>query len=99
MHVAGWEEAAIPFQYDLFIYDYFLSRGVLSAPKSIQATVTLLENLHIVLEKSVTEEMRLDILPLLFTSFDSNTIQVQVTITLRSKKISWNFVFWKYLEL
>ncbi|KAL5291270.1 hypothetical protein ACFFRR_010588 [Megaselia abdita] len=52
-------------------------RGVLSAPKSIQATVTLLENLHIVLEKSVTEEMRLDILPLLFTSFDSNTIQVQ----------------------
>ena len=60
------------------LFFLFILRGVLSAPKSIQATVTLLENLHLVLEKSVTEEMRLEILPILYTSFDSNTIQVQV---------------------
>lgn len=53
-------------------------RVVLTSPKSIQATVTLLENLHVILEKTPREDVRSEILPLLFNSFESNTIQVQV---------------------
>uniref|UniRef100_A0A336MKF9 CSON002411 protein n=1 Tax=Culicoides sonorensis TaxID=179676 RepID=A0A336MKF9_CULSO len=52
-------------------------RVVLTSPKSIQATVTLLENLHVILEKTPREDVRSEILPLLFNSFESNTIQVQ----------------------
>ena len=38
----------------------------------------LLENLHIILDKTSREDIRADILRLLFTSFDSSTIQVLV---------------------
>lgn len=48
-----------------------------AAPKSIQATVTILENLHVILEKTPLEDIRSEILPLLFNAFDSMTIQVQ----------------------
>lgn len=47
------------------------------APKSIQATVTILENLHVILEKTPMDDIRAEILPLLFNAFDSMTIQVQ----------------------
>jgi hypothetical protein len=77
---------------------------VFAAPKSIQATVTLLgisnqedvhiftteinsveysinhshiENLHIILEKTPSNEVRTEILPLLFNAFESNTMQIQ----------------------
>lgn len=52
---------------------------VFASPKSIQATVTLLENLHIILEKTPREDIRTDVLPLLFNAFESNTIQIQVS--------------------
>lgn len=55
---------------------------VFASPKSIQATVTLLENLHIILEKTPREDIRTDVLPLLFNSFESNTIQIQVRYVL-----------------
>ncbi|CAL8102037.1 unnamed protein product [Orchesella dallaii] len=53
-------------------------RTVFAAPKSIQATVTILENLNIVLEK-ISEERFLEkeVIPLLFNAFDSTTVQVQ----------------------
>ena len=53
------------------------NRLVIAAPKSIQATVTLLENLHIILEKTPPSDIRAEILPLLFNSFESNTMQIQ----------------------
>lgn len=53
-------------------------RIIFAAPKSIQATVTLLENLHVILEKTPRDEIRSEVLPLLFNAFESTTIQVQV---------------------
>lgn len=50
---------------------------VFASPKSIQATVTLLENLHIILEKTPQSDIRSEVLPLLFNSFESNTMQIQ----------------------
>jgi hypothetical protein len=52
---------------------------VFAAPKSIQATVTLLENLHIILEKTPPEDVRTEVLPMLFNAFESSTLQVQVS--------------------
>lgn len=54
---------------------------VFASPKSIQATVTLLENLHVILEKTPREDIRTEVLPLLFNSFESSTIQIQVKLT------------------
>lgn len=56
-------------------------RSVFAAPKSIQATVTLLENLHIILEKTPPEDVRTEVLPMLFNAFESSTLQVQVSAT------------------
>lgn len=50
-----------------------------AAPKSIQATVTILENLHVILEKTPRDDIRSEVLPLLFNAFESTTIQVQVS--------------------
>lgn len=57
-------------------------RSVFSIPKSIQATVTLLENLHIILEKTPRDDIRTEVLPMLYNAFESTTIQVQVSLTL-----------------
>lgn len=55
----------------------FIDRMVFASPKSIQATVTLLENLHIILEKTPQNDIRTEVLPLLFNSFESSTMQIQ----------------------
>lgn len=39
--------------------------------------MTLLENLHIILEKTPQNDIRSEVLPLLFNSFESNTMQIQ----------------------
>ncbi|XP_039287541.1 SCY1-like protein 2 [Nilaparvata lugens] len=52
-------------------------RNVFSIPKTIQATVTLLENLHIILEKTPRDDIRSEVLPMLYNGFESTTIQVQ----------------------
>lgn len=54
-----------------------------AAPKSIQATVTILENLHVILEKTPRDDIRSEVLPLLFNAFESTTIQVQVSFVYR----------------
>lgn len=56
-------------------------RTVFSIPKSIQATVTLLENLHVILEKTPRDDIRSEVLPMLYNAFESATIQVQVSRT------------------
>jgi SCY1-like protein 2 len=50
-------------------------------PKSIQATVTLLESLHVILEKTPRDDIRAEVLPMLYNAFESTTIQVQVRPT------------------
>ncbi|XP_068083856.1 SCY1-like protein 2 [Anabrus simplex] len=62
-------------EYESIILPSF--RNVFSIPKSIQATVTLLENLHIILEKTPRDDIRTEVLPMLFNAFESTTIQVQ----------------------
>lgn len=57
-------------------------RVVYNTPKSIQASVTILENLHLIIEKTKPEDVTTDIMPMLFCSFDSSTIQVQVSASL-----------------
>ncbi|KAJ8668715.1 hypothetical protein QAD02_010378 [Eretmocerus hayati] len=52
-------------------------RPLFSAPRSIQGTVVLLENLHIVIEKTRTDEVCREVLQILYNSFESNTIQIQ----------------------
>lgn len=55
------------------------------SPKSIQASVTILENLHVILEKTPRDDIRTEVLPLLFNAFESTTIQVQVYRNLRRR--------------
>ncbi|XP_031640158.1 SCY1-like protein 2 isoform X1 [Contarinia nasturtii] len=62
-------------EYETYILPTF--RVVFAAPKSIQATVAILENLHVILEKTPQDDIRTEILPLLFNAFESSTIQVQ----------------------
>jgi len=52
-------------------------RQIVGVPKSIQASVILLENLHIIVDKSPPEDLHNEILPMLFSSFESTTLQVQ----------------------
>lgn len=54
------------------------NRQILGVPKSIQASVTLLENLHIIVEKTPVEDLQAEIFPMLFSSYESTTLQVQV---------------------
>lgn len=54
------------------------NRQILGVPKSIQASVTLLENLHIIVEKTPAEDLQAEIFPMLFSSYESTTLQVQV---------------------
>lgn len=71
----------------------FSCRAVFSAPKSIQATVTILENLHVILEKTPQDDIRSEILPLLFNAFESSTIQVQVNkINFKTQPLIWQLL-------
>ena len=62
--------------FDMKIHLFF--RPVFSNPKSIQASVTLLERLAIILDKSTEADMRNLVLPLLFNSLESKMSQIQV---------------------
>ncbi|EDW40951.1 GM25196, partial [Drosophila sechellia] len=65
--------------YELFtlIKSVLYPRVIYNTPKSIQASVTILENLHLIIEKTKPEDVTTDIMPMLFYSFDGSTIQVQ----------------------
>lgn len=55
-----------------------LLRPLFTNRKSIQGTVTLLENLHVILQKTPQEYER-EVLSMLYTSFENSTIQVRVS--------------------
>ncbi|XP_049694120.1 SCY1-like protein 2 isoform X3 [Helicoverpa armigera] len=50
---------------------------LLNSPKSIQASVTILENLHTIMQKCTQAEIDNEILPALYHALDSNTTQIQ----------------------
>ncbi|XP_015127259.1 SCY1-like protein 2 isoform X1 [Diachasma alloeum] len=52
-------------------------RELFSTPRSIQGTVVLLENLHVVFEKTPPDVIRGEMLPMLYSSFESPNIQIQ----------------------
>ena len=52
-------------------------RPVFKNPKSIQASVVLLDRMALILDKSSDEDARELILPLLFHSLESNMTQIQ----------------------
>lgn len=68
-------------EYETFILHNF--RQIFAAPKTVQAAVTILENLHIILEKTPREEIKTEVLPMLYNAFDSPTIQVQVNMRVK----------------
>ena len=59
-------------------YTYITCRPVFANPKSIQASVTLIEKLPVILDKSTEEDLRHLVLPLLFNSLESKMCQIQV---------------------
>ncbi|CAK9798389.1 SCY1-like protein 2 [Anthophora quadrimaculata] len=62
-------------EYDQILFPSL--RTLFSNRRSIQGTVTLLENLHLILKKSSREYVESEILPMLYTSFENSTTQVQ----------------------
>lgn len=53
-------------------------RQLFASAKSIQASVTILEHLECLLEKTPRDEVKTEVLPLLYNAFDSSTVQIQV---------------------
>ncbi|XP_076341084.1 SCY1-like protein 2 [Tachypleus tridentatus] len=62
-------------QYQTLILPTF--RSVFGMPKSVQASVTLLEHLDVIMKKTSKDDIKSDILPLIYTAFDSTTPQIQ----------------------
>uniref|UniRef100_A0ABD2X8J5 Protein kinase domain-containing protein n=1 Tax=Trichogramma kaykai TaxID=54128 RepID=A0ABD2X8J5_9HYME len=52
-------------------------RSIFTMPRSTQGTVVLLENLHVILEKTTLEDIHREVLPILYNSFESTSIQIQ----------------------
>lgn len=57
-----------------------LIRNLYHAPRSVQATVILLENINVLIRKTAQQEIKNDILPMLFNSLDSTQPQIQVSL-------------------
>ncbi|XP_063838020.1 SCY1-like protein 2 [Ostrinia nubilalis] len=63
-------------------------KSLMNSPKSVQATVTMLENLHVVTKKCQPDEVTYDVMPLLFTALDNNTNQIQTASLIAMQNIS-----------
>ncbi|XP_061943452.1 SCY1-like protein 2 isoform X1 [Apis cerana] len=62
-------------EYDQIVFPSL--RSLFSNRKSVHGTVTLLENLHLILKKTSREYIESEVLPMLYTSFENSTTQVQ----------------------
>ncbi|XP_053624423.1 SCY1-like protein 2 isoform X3 [Plodia interpunctella] len=63
-------------------------RNLMNSPKSIQASVTILENLHVILKKCQKDEVNNEIMPLLFAALDNNTNQIQTASLIAIQNVS-----------
>ena len=77
------KEGSNPSYYIYFYISIFvsstnsLSRPLFCGPKTVQASVTLLDSLPIFLEKTNNEELEQDILPMLYMAMESSMSQVE----------------------
>ncbi|XP_076315825.1 SCY1-like protein 2 [Tachypleus tridentatus] len=62
-------------EYQTLILPMF--RSVFSMPKSVQATVTLLENLDVIMKKTSKSDVETCVLQMMYNAFDSATPQIQ----------------------
>lgn len=58
--------------------NWTIRRTFFTSHKSNDGTVTLLENLHLILEKTPRECVKTEVLPMLYSTFENSTAQVQV---------------------
>ncbi|KAK0090246.1 hypothetical protein PV325_001941 [Microctonus aethiopoides] len=63
-------------------------RELFSAQRSVQGTVVLLENLHVVFEKTPSDIIKREMLPMLYSSFESPNIQIQAAAFVAVSKVS-----------
>jgi SCY1-like protein 2 len=70
-----------------------VSRPLFGGPKTVQASVTLLEQLPVLLDKVTQADLQQEVLPMVYLALESNMSQVQVrnnrslaNKTLRAKK-------------
>ncbi|XP_068627265.1 SCY1-like protein 2 [Battus philenor] len=63
-------------------------KTLMSSPKTVQASVTILENLHLILKKCQAEDVHSHILPVLFEALDNNNNQVQTSSLIALQNIS-----------
>lgn len=72
-------------------------RPLFANRKSIQGTVTLLENLHVILEKT-PPEYECEVLSMLYAAFENSTVQVRVSKSRSSSFFQRNYFFNLYAE-
>ncbi|KAL4717625.1 hypothetical protein ACJJTC_000774 [Scirpophaga incertulas] len=63
-------------------------KTLMNSPKSVQASVTILENLHIILKKCQKDEVYSEIMPLLYNALDNNTNQIQTASLIAMQSVS-----------
>ncbi|XP_015792718.1 SCY1-like protein 2 isoform X2 [Tetranychus urticae] len=68
------EESTVE-EYQNIIYP--IVRNICLMPKSVQATVTLLESMDILISKTAKSDFKQDILPMVYNAFESATPQIQ----------------------
>ncbi|CAH0402045.1 unnamed protein product [Chilo suppressalis] len=63
-------------------------KNLMNSPKSVQASVTILENLHVILRKCHKEDVNNEIMPLLYNALDNNTNQIQTASLIAMQNVS-----------
>ncbi|CAH2034539.1 unnamed protein product, partial [Iphiclides podalirius] len=66
----------------------YIRRNLINSPKCVQASVMILENLHVILKKCQPDEVQSEVMPLLFNALDSNTNQVQTASLIAIQNVS-----------
>ncbi|XP_050538238.1 SCY1-like protein 2 isoform X2 [Daktulosphaira vitifoliae] len=61
---------------------------IFNGPKHVPVQVILLENLHVILDKTPRDDIRKEVLPLLYTAFDFSDIEVQSAAVLAVTNVS-----------
>lgn len=54
----------------------------MNSPKNLEASVLLLESMHVIFKKCQKDVINDELMPLLYSSMDHNSNQIQVTETL-----------------
>ncbi|CAH1647542.1 unnamed protein product [Spodoptera littoralis] len=62
-------------------------KALFNSPRSIQASVTILENMHTIMLKCKQKEIDQEVLPLLYHALESNTMQIQAASLVATQNI------------